>query len=163
MKRWHLIYTKSRQEELALANLKNQHYEAYLPLITKEKISRGKKILTKEPMFPSYLFVRLRNDGQQGWSPIRSTRGVSHLVSFGGSLAALDDEVIASLAKKLDKDPLVKAFTKGDTVQIVDGPFRGLEAIFSTFNGEERATLLLSFMAKQVDARFDLGQFKRVA
>jgi hypothetical protein len=38
-----------------------------------------------------------------------------------------------------------------------------LEAIFSTFNGEERATLLLSFMAKQVDARFDLGQFKRVA
>ena len=111
MNRWHLICTKPRQEELALSNLKNQNYESYLPLITKEKILQGKKILTKEPMFPRYLFVRLRKDRLQDLSPIRSTRGVSNLVTFGGSFATLNDEVIVKLTQRLDKDLLVKAFS----------------------------------------------------
>ena len=114
-------------------------------------------------MFPRYLFVRLRKDRLQDLSPIRSTRGVSNLVTFGGSFATLNDEVIVKLTQRLDKDLLVKAFSEGDTVEIVDGPFSGLEAIFSTFSGEGRATLLLDFMAKQIKANLDLGQFRKVA
>ena len=163
MDRWHLVYTKPRQEELAHTNLQNQHYESFLPLITKEKISRGKKVLIKESMFPRYLFVRLKGDGQQSWFSIRSTRGVSHLVTFGGHLAMLDDEVMDNLIQRLDENPVVEAFMEGDKVEIVDGPFGGLEAVFRTFNGEGRATLLLEFMAKKIDAKFKLGQFKKVA
>ena len=123
----------------------------------------GKKILVKEPMFPRYLFVRLKNDGQQNWSPIRSTIGVSHLVTFGPHLAMLDDEIMVNLIERLDEDPVVEAFKQGDIVEIVDGPFGGLEAVFRTFSGEGRATLLLEFMAKHVDAKFKLSQFKKVA
>jgi transcription antitermination factor NusG len=75
---WHHIYTKPHQEKVALDNLTYQNYQCYLPLINTEKILRGKKILSKEPMFPGYLFVRLSHDGQQNWSPIPSTIGVSH-------------------------------------------------------------------------------------
>ena len=163
MDRWHLIFTKPRQETLAHEHLHNQHYESFLPLITVEKIFRGKKVLIKEPMFPRYLFVRLKGDGQQNWSPIRSTRGVSHLVNFGGSLAILNDEVMDSLIERLEGEPLVEAFMEGDTVEIVDGPFGGLEAVFRTYSGEGRATLLLEFMAKKIDAKFELGQFNKVA
>jgi transcriptional antiterminator RfaH len=84
MDRWRLICKKPRQEALANISLQNQHYESFLPLDTVGKISRDKKVLIKEPMFPRYLFIRLKDDGQQNWSPIRSTRGVSHLVSFSG-------------------------------------------------------------------------------
>ncbi len=107
--------------------------------------------------------MRLKDDGQQNWSPIRSTRGVSHLVTFGGSLALLDDEVMANLIERLDENPVVEAFKQGDTVEIVDGPFGGLEAVFRTFSGDGRATLLLEFMAKKIDAKFGLSQFKKVA
>jgi transcriptional antiterminator RfaH len=163
MDRWHLIYTKPRQEALAHTHLQNQHYESFLPLVTLEKISRGKKVLVKEPMFPRYLFIRLKDNGQQNWSPIRSTRGVSHLVTFGGNLAMLDDEVMDNLIDRLDENPVVEAFKQGDIVEILDGPFGGLEAVFRTFNGEGRATLLLEFMAKKIDAKFGLSQFKKVA
>jgi transcriptional antiterminator RfaH len=163
MGRWHLIFTKPRQEALANINLQNQHFESFLPLVTVEKISRGKKVMIKEPMFPRYLFVRLKGDGQQSWSPIRSTRGVSHLVTFGGRLAMLDDEVMDNLIERLECDPVVEAFMEGDTVEIIEGPFCGLEAVFRTFSGEGRATLLLEFMAKKIDAKFELGQFKKVA
>lgn len=163
MDQWHLIFTKPRQETLAHVHLQNQRYESFLPLVTVEKISRGKKVLMKEPMFPRYIFVRLKDDGQQNWSPIRSTRGVSHLVTFGGSLAVLDDEVMDNLIERLDENPVVEAFKQGDIVEIVDGPFGGLEAVFGTFSGEGRATLLLEFMTKKIDAKFGLSQFKKVA
>jgi transcriptional antiterminator RfaH len=163
MNRWHLIYTKVRQEETAFINLTNQNYESYLPFISKEKISQGKKVLMKEPMFTRYLFVRLNDDGFQNWSPIRSTKGVSHLVNFGSHLATLDDEIINMLMQKIDKNLTVKAFSNNDSVEIIDGPFKGLKAAFKAYSGEERAILLLDFMAKHIHAKFDLRQFKKIA
>ena len=103
MNHWHLIYTKPHQEKVAFDNLTHQNYQCYLPLINTEKILRGKKILIKEPMFPRYLFVRLSHDGQQNWSPIRSSKGVSHLVNFGGLAASFDDETMDNLQQKIDK------------------------------------------------------------
>ena len=160
---WHLIYTKPQQEKVALDNLTRQNYQCYLPLINKEKILRGKKILIKEPMFPRYLFVRLRHDGQQNWSPIRSSKGVSHLVNFAGLAATLDDEMMDNLQQKIDKALMVKVFSIGDKVEILKGPFKGMEAIFNTYKGEERAMLFLNFMAKNLTAKFDLRDLKKVA
>jgi transcriptional antiterminator RfaH len=76
MNRWHLIYTKPHQEKIAFDNFTYQNYQCYLPLINTEKFLRGKKILSKGPMFRRYIFVRLSHDGQQNWSPICSTAGV---------------------------------------------------------------------------------------
>jgi transcriptional antiterminator RfaH len=163
MNQWHLVYTKPRQEEKAFINLKNQNYESYLPFILKEKILKGKKVLMKEPMFSRYLFIRLNNDGLQNWSPIRSTKGVSHLVNFGSHLATLDDEIINILRQKIGKNLTIKAFSDNDSVEIIDGPFKGLKALFKAYSGDERAILLLDFMAKHIHAKFNLKQFKKVA
>ena len=163
MNNWHLVFTKTHQEKVALDNLTHQNYQCYLPLINTEKILRGKKILSKEPMFPRYLFVRLSHDGKQNWSPIRSTKGVSHLVNFGGLAVSMDDETMDNLQQKIDKALVVKVFSIGDKVEILKGPFKGMEAIFNTYKGEERAMLLLNFMAKNLTAKFDLRDFKKVA
>ena len=163
MNNWHLIFTKPHQEKVALDNLTHQNYQCYLPLINTEKILRGKKILSKEPMFPRYLFVRLSHDGKQNWSPIRSTKGVSHLVNFGGLAVSMDDQTMDNLQQKIDKALVVKVFSIGDKVEILKGPFKGMEAIFNTYKGEERAMLLLNFMAKNLTAKFDLRDFKKVA
>jgi small subunit ribosomal protein S17 len=64
---------------------------------------------------------------------------------------------------KLHAHDETNAVNEGDTVEIVDGPFGGLEAVFRTYSGEGRATLLLEFMAKKIDAKFELGQFNKVA
>ncbi len=106
--------------------------------------------------------MRLSHDGQQNWSPIRSTMGVSHLVNFGGLAASLDDEMMDNLKQKIGNALVVKVFSPGDKVQILTGPFKGMEAIFNTYKGEERAMLLLNFMAKNLTAKFDLRDFKKV-
>ena len=141
MNRWYLIYTKPRQEVIALNNLKNQNFETYLPLANREKILKGKKFLISEPMFPRYLFVSLNNDGSQSLSPIRSTKGVSHLVSFAGSPATLDDEVIKRLKTNPEEGLIERAFSEGDKIEIFDGPFKGLEAFCRSYSGQEKAIL----------------------
>jgi transcriptional antiterminator RfaH len=163
MNKWYLIYTKTKQEKVALVNLTRQNYQVYLPFINKEKILLGKKILIREPMFPRYLFVCLSHDRQQNWAPINSTKGVSHLVKFGGLAAGLDNEVVDNLRKKIDKDLVVKVFSTGDKIEILKGPFKGMEAIFNTYKGEERAILFLNLMSKNLTAKFDLSDFKKVA
>ena len=56
MRKWRVIYAKSRKEKIALQNLKEQGYDAHLPLIKIEKIIRNKKTIVEEPLFPCYLF-----------------------------------------------------------------------------------------------------------
>ncbi|MEE8263278.1 MAG: transcription termination/antitermination NusG family protein, partial [Gammaproteobacteria bacterium] len=41
MKGWYLIYSKPRQERLALENLRRQNYEAYLPLMQHRRRRKG--------------------------------------------------------------------------------------------------------------------------
>ena len=81
---WYVIHTKPRQEQRALENLQRQGFEAWLPMISLEKVRRGHLAQVVEPMFSRYLFIRL-DTVQTNWSPIRSTLGVSKLVAFGNT------------------------------------------------------------------------------
>jgi transcriptional antiterminator RfaH len=131
MNHWHLIYTKPNQEKVALDNLTSQNYQCYLPLINKEKISQGKKIFTKEPMFPRCLFVRLSHEGHQNRSTIRSSKGASHPVNFEALAASLDDATMDNLKQKINKGSVAKIFSIREKVEILKGSFSDIEAIFN--------------------------------
>ena len=161
MKKWYVIYTKSRKEKIALQNLNAQGYDAHLPLIKLEKIIRHKKTIVEEPLFPRYLFIHLDEQGTQNWLPIRSTIGVSHLVKFGNLLAQLPDEVMEVIFN-LHAQPVTQTISSGDSVIINDGPFKGVEALFSHFDGDQRAILLLNLLEKTVKGKFDLSEFSLI-
>ncbi len=81
---WYLVHTKPRLEKCALDNLDRQGYQCYFPTIPFEKLRQGLLTVADEPLFPRYLFIRLgQGDSAKSWAPIRSTKGVSRLVSFG--------------------------------------------------------------------------------
>jgi len=87
MKQWYLIYTKPRQELIAVANLQNQAYTAFAPQVSvKKRTNQGWKQVN-EPLFPNYVFIQL-DDVADDWKPIRSTRGVSGFVRFGSGVPA---------------------------------------------------------------------------
>ena len=158
MKKWYVIYTKSRKEKVALQNLNAQGYDAHLPLIKLEKIIRHKKAIVEEPLFPRYLFIRLDEQASQDWLPIRSTIGVSQMVKFGNLLAQLPDEVMEVILN-LHAQPVTPTISSGDSVIINDGPFKGVEALFSHFDGDQRAVLLLNLLEKTVKGKFNLSEF----
>ena len=147
---WFLIYTKPRQEERAKENLENQGFETFLPMIAYEKIKQP-KLYSLKPMFPRYLFTKF-NLEKNNWAHIKSTRGVSHVITFGDKLTEVPNSVMDYLKSKVDDNDVLKlqttrkTFQKGDELVIKQGVFQGKDATFLSMSGKERVRVLLSLM-----------------
>lgn len=152
MQAWYIVHTKVRQEQIAFDNLQRQSFECFLPRIRVEKIRRGKVALVDEPLFPRYLFIRLSADRDApSWGPIRSTLGVSRLVSFGQTPARIADEIVDGIREECASRAIEQRhFTPGEKVQVTQGAFAGLEAIFETIDADGRVMLLLEMLSKPV-------------
>ena len=162
-KAWYLIHTKPRQETTALTNLERQGYTCYLPKITKAAKGVGRPP-KGEAMFPRYLFIQLETgEGGNNWMPIRSTRGVDKLVQFGETYPRVEDQLIHSLKERERDTPLQPILKKGDGVQILDGPFQDLDAIFYTDDSEHRVIILINFLLRQLPVKVDRDKVKKRA
>ena len=166
VRHWYLVFSKPRQERLALENLARQGYEAYLPLM-RHRRRRGRRwVPTVEPMFPRYLFIHL-DTLHDNWAPIRSTIGVSTLVRFGQEPARVPDALIACFREREDENGIQRIpppdFRPGDRVRIVDGPFAGYEAIFRARTGKERVEILLRIAGSATRIQLAPGALEPVA
>lgn len=158
--RWYLVQSRPRQEKRAELNLRNQNYRTYAPSWCVERVYRSKRVERTEALFPGYLFVQLRRLVDD-FRPIASTRGVLRLVSFGEEPLPVDETVIELIRRRVGDNKVRAAFETGEGVEILEGPYRGLEAIFHSFDGRERGVLLLSFMQQQVKASLPLADIRR--
>lgn len=167
MIRWHLVHTKIRQERVAMAHLERQGYSCFLPLLWTEKLRKGAVHTTQEPLFPRYLFIRLDNTAQssQSWGPIRSTVGVSRLVSFGNTPATLDDGLVEQLrAQSLAAAQTPqRLFSPGDAVQVTAGAFAGLDAVYQMADGDSRVMVLLHLLSQPVSLSVSPASLRKLA
>ena len=162
MQGWYLIQTKPKQEDRAVVNLELQGVNAFCPKVFVEKIIRGKRKVLKEVLFPNYLFVQFDHDNVSALS-INYTRGVNRIISFGNQPSTVPDELIAQLKKRVDQsnDNLISDLPKkGEHLQVLDGPFKGLNAIFSHIEGDFRAAVFLSILKQKVKALLPLEHLK---
>jgi transcriptional antiterminator RfaH len=160
---WYLVHTKPRLEEVALTHLERQAYECYLPKMWVEKVRRGKAHMASEPMFSRYLFVRLDTSVHgQSWSPIRSTQGVSRLVRFGMQPAKVDAQLVDLLRKREQSLPAERLFAPGEQVQVAQGPFAGIEAIYQTTDAEHRSLILIDILSKTVSLHIDTAALRKM-
>ena len=142
---WYLVQCKSRQDERAEENLTRQGYECARPVCRRERIVRGKRITSQESLFPGYLFIYLPDS--VNWAPLRSTRGVNRVVSFGGKPLAVNQELVTRLQNRIED--IKPAFVAGERVRILEGGLGALDAIFMSADGEERVILLINLLHRQ--------------
>jgi transcriptional antiterminator RfaH len=140
---WYLVHCKPRQDERAEENLLRQGYICYRPQHGRERVVKGRRLTIAESLFPGYLFIQLAADAN--WSPLRSTRGVNRIVSFGGVPLRLDDSLITHLQQRTAMT-IKPELAAGDSVRITQGGFAELDAIFVSMDGEQRVILLLNML-----------------
>ena len=157
---WYALQHKPAQGDRALAHLQNQDIACFFPKITVEKIKAGKRTKKLEPLFPGYLYVNLEQTDPI-WSKLRSTRGVIRVVSFANKPAPISDGVIQHIKDSLDSVAEQGGIKPGQAVQLNEGPFEGISAIFQAYDGEERAIVLISFMQKQQRVKVPVSAIKK--
>ena len=157
---WYVVQTKPRQEGRARDNLENQGIRCVLPMLKVEKIRRRTRQWVDEPLFARYLFIEFGGENAR-WNVLRSTRGVTQLVQFGGVPATVPCEWMnACLSRDHAAVPL---FDTGQRVVVTDGPFKGIEGIYQLCDGESRAIVLLELLGKKCTGRFPLEGLRREA
>ena len=157
---WYALQHKPAQGDRALQHLQNQDIACFYPKISVERIKGGKRSKKLEPLFPGYLFVNLDQTDPR-WSKLRSTRGVLRIVGFANKPAPISDAVIQHIKESLDSVAERGGIKAGQAVQLNEGPFEGINAIFQSYDGEARAIVLINFMQKQQVVSVPVSALKR--
>lgn len=149
---WFLLQSKPHKDELAEAHLRNQDYEVYRPLAKRLRKQRGKMVKVTESLFPRYMFIYLDQGIEDNWGPIRSTTGVGSIVRFGKECLPPPVPTSLILSLQANEDALgdraidLDRFHKGDKVIITEGPFKGLQAVFQQYDGDNRVYILMHLL-----------------
>jgi transcriptional antiterminator RfaH len=163
---WYALRSKPRKEEVVWKQVRTQGYEAYFPRLRVNPVNpRSRKL---RPYFPGYLFVNADLE-EVGVSVFQWMPHSIGLVSFGGEPAAVPENLILTLRKRVEEisaagGEVFDGLHPGDVVRISDGPFRGYEAIFDTrLPGSQRVRVLLELLGSQrrVPMELSAGQIQR--
>ena len=125
-KRWYAVYTKSRFEKRVADELRKKEVEYYLPLQKSLRQWSDRKKYVDEPLFKSYVFVRVSN---QDYLEVLKTTGVVCYVTIGREKIPIPDCQIEAVRTYLGEQTIDKAlnyFEVGNEVEIAYGSLRGL-------------------------------------
>jgi transcription antitermination factor NusG len=141
---WYVLQTVRNRERLAQAALSQRGLPSYVPRI--EQWPRPAVGSAVAPMFPGYLFVHATLDDCAcvSWTP-----GVKGFLAFGDGPAWIDAAAIDFLREREAPDGIIHCAPppSGQTVRIVDGPFRGLTAVIERrLPAHERVRVLIQIL-----------------
>jgi transcriptional antiterminator RfaH len=152
---WFCLKAQPKHEHVAAASLRrHMGLECLSPRIRFRKNTRRGPVWFVEAMFPGYLFARF--NFAEMHRQVQAAHGVSTIVRFGARVASIHESIIASL-RELSGDEEMVIFNPelrvGDTVQIAEGAFLGLEAVVTqVLPAKERVKVLLEFLGRTIEA-----------
>jgi transcriptional antiterminator RfaH len=143
---WYLVRTRTGKERAVREQLASVAPEVFLPMLRARAPRWGRMADTVAPLFPCYVFARL--DLRRHYFDVKYMPGVRGIVSAGPDPLAVPGAIIAEIRRRgvdgvveISQPPL----GSGERVVVVEGPFRGFEAIFERYlSGAERVAILLS-------------------
>lgn len=143
---WYLVYTKPKQENVALLNLQQQGFHAYLPLYKNFKNTLGSGYLGFEAMFPRYVFFQPAN-AAQSIASARSTRGVVSLVRFGFEPAVVKDHTVQAIRQFEESRnnaglAEISPLQPGTSVRFKHAALKGLQGLVKSVSSKRVAVLL---------------------
>jgi len=121
---WAACRLEPHRENLALHCLGLAGFVTYLPRIRERRVSHGRKIKVRQPLFPGYCFFVV----EAQWHAARWSVGVLGLIMDGLRPAKVPDNVIAEIRSR-EVGGLIElapppSLRRGARVRILAGPFR---------------------------------------
>lgn len=158
---WYCVHTKPKCEHSAASVLREMDaVETFCPRIRFQRSTRRGKVWFVEALFPSYFFARF--DAAVSLRAVKHSQNVIRVIEFGGCPVRVPVESIEHLRSEMSGAELreIKVGIKaGDSVEVTEGPMRGLTGIVeSVHSGEERVRILLEFLGRQSVVEISAGK-----
>lgn len=171
--KWFIVHTYSGQEDKVARNLKQRVetmgfqgkiFDILVPTRDTIKVSQGKKEKVKEKIFPGYVIVRMILD-DESWLLVRTTQGVTAFIGAGNKPTPISEQEVEAIQKFMKmEEPLYKtAFSVGEAVKIVDGPFADfLGTIESIDEAKGKLRVLVSIFGRETPVELDFLQVSKL-
>ncbi len=135
---WYAVYTRPRWEKKVAELLAKKRIEHYCPLNKVLKQWSDRKKIVEEPLFSSYVFVRIADADK--WR-IKEIDGILNYVYWLGKPAQIPNHEIETIKRFLNEHENVqvrsKALKANDQVKIISGPFMNKEAVVIAAKGKQ--------------------------
>ncbi|MEK7652629.1 MAG: transcription termination/antitermination protein NusG [Patescibacteria group bacterium] len=170
---WYAIHTYAGYENAVIRNLKqrveslgmeDKIFDVMVPIKKVVKIKRNKRIEEEEKVYPGYVLVDMIVD-DDSWYVVRNTPRVTGFVGTGVHPTPLDEKEISELFDKMSSDKVEHNIDlqTGDTVVIVDGPFKDLEGKIGEIDRNKgKIKVLIPMFGRETPVELDFLQVKRI-
>ena len=151
---WFCLRAEPKREHLAATALRRRFkIECLSPRLRFRKLTQRGPVWFVEAMFPGYLFAKFVYSAQH--RAVESSHGVRGIVRFGERLATLPEDTMVALQSRAGAEEVVAVDSSpkiGQPVQLIEGPFRGLEVVVTQLlPARERIRVLLEFLGRSLE------------
>lgn len=172
-KHWYVIHTYSGYEDAVARNLKqrieslemtDKIFDVLVPKEKKIKIKNSKRKEVEEKIYPGYVLVEMIVT-DDSWYVVRNTPNVTGFVGAGTVPVPVSLKEIEILKKRTGvKEPQYKIEAKvGETVKIIDGPFKDFDGKVSDINEEKgKIKVLINMFGRDTPVELDSLQIKKI-
>src|SRR3989338_3912231 len=169
---WYAIHSYAGYENVVLRNLKqridslgmnDKIFNVIVPVEKKIKIKGGKRVEVEEKIYPGYVLVDMIVT-DDSWYVVRNTPRVTGFVGAGVNPVPLKKEEVDYLFSKMDAGTAKHNINiaLGETVRIIDGPFKELEGKVSSVDNERgKVKVLVSMFGRETPVELDFLQVKK--
>jgi len=170
---WYVIHTYSGYEDNVAYNLKqriesmameDKIFNVIVPKETKIKIKNGQRKVIDERIFKGYVLVDMVVT-DDSWYVVRNTPNVTGFIGAGNLPTPVSQGEMNLLQKRMGiKEPKYKIdVAPGDTVKIIDGPFKDFEGKISEIDeARGKIKVLISMFNRETAVELDSLQIKKI-
>ena len=170
---WYVLHTYSGYEEAVARNLRqriesmsmeDKIFNVLVPIEKKIKIKAGKRRVVEEKIYPGYVLVEMTVT-DDSWYVVRNTPRVTGFVGSGTTPTPISSEEIRELQRRMGVDEPKYKFdiAVGDSIKIVDGPFKDTDGKIAEIDEERgRIKVLISMFGRETPVELDFLQIKKI-
>jgi transcriptional antiterminator NusG len=169
---WYVLHTYSGYEDNVARNLRQRTesmgmedkiFQVIVPREKKIRVKNGKRRTIEERLFPGYVLVEMIVT-EDSWYVVRNTPNVTGFVGSGTTPTPVSkDEIDRLLSRMGDDEPKYKIdVVEGDSVRIMDGPFKEFEGKISDVNDAKGTVkVLVNVFGRETPVELDFLQVKK--
>ena len=170
---WYVIHTYSGYEDAVARSLKQRIeslgmegkiFQVLVPKEKKIKIKSGIRKTVEEKIYPGYVLVEMIVT-DDSWYVVRNTPNVTGFVGAGTTPIPISKEEIDYLKERMGQEsPQYDiSVAEGDTVKIIDGPFKDFDGKVSEVDHERgKIKVLINMFGRDTPVELDSLQIQKL-
>lgn len=170
---WFAIHTYSGYEDRVAENLRqriesmdmaDKIFEVIVPTEKQIEIKHGKRRTVDKKIFPGYVLVNMVVT-DDSWFVVRNTPNVTGFIGAGTTPTPMSEDEVKTIKKRMGvEEPTYEVdLTPGETVNIVDGPFKDFDGqVDDVDKSKGKIKVLVNMFGRETPVELDFLQVRKI-